>query len=55
MFYELYRDREEFEDHERQEHVRRFLAERQQYLAAPPRVEFLGLRIGKGVPVGSSA
>ncbi|MFJ9694740.1 putative quinol monooxygenase [Kitasatospora sp. NPDC101183] len=32
VFYELYRDRGAFEEHERQPHVRRFLAERGQYL-----------------------
>jgi hypothetical protein len=33
-----------FGEHESgDEHVRRFLAERDQYLAAPPRVEFLEL------------
>lgn len=50
VFYELYRDREAFEEHERQEHVQRFLAEREQYLAAAPRVEFLTLQTAKGVP-----
>ncbi len=50
VFYELYRDRAAFEEHERQDHVRRFLAEREQYLAGPPRVEFLSLRTSKGVP-----
>jgi quinol monooxygenase YgiN len=29
VFYELYRDREAFEEHERQEHTRRFLADRE--------------------------
>ncbi|SDT81117.1 Quinol monooxygenase YgiN [Streptomyces sp. TLI_053] len=32
VFYELYADREAFEEHERQFHVRRFLTERGQYL-----------------------
>ncbi len=49
VFYELYRDREAFEEHERQEHVRRFLKEREQYLTAT-RVEFLALQAGKGTP-----
>jgi quinol monooxygenase YgiN len=49
LFYELYRDREAFEQHERQDHIRRFLAEREQYLAGV-RVEFLDLQRGKGVP-----
>ena len=43
VFYELYETRSAFEDHEAGEHVRRFLHERQQYLAGPPRVEFLDL------------
>jgi quinol monooxygenase YgiN len=50
VFYELYQDRAAFEEHERQPHVRHFLAERQQHLAAV-RVEFLNLVAGKGVPV----
>ncbi|WP_320780734.1 putative quinol monooxygenase [Streptomyces sp. CRN 30] len=33
VFYELYADREAFEAHEAQEHVRHFLSERGQYLA----------------------
>ncbi|MFJ8478186.1 putative quinol monooxygenase [Kitasatospora sp. NPDC094011] len=32
VFYELYADRSAFEEHERQPHVRRFLAERGQHL-----------------------
>ena len=50
IFYELCLDRDAFDEHERQEHVRRFLDEREQYLASPPRVEFLDLQVGKGVP-----
>src|SRR6266511_414166 len=46
VFYELYRDREAFEEHERQEHVRRFLREREQYLTAT-RVEILALQARK--------
>jgi len=52
VFYELYHDREAFEEHERQEHVRRFLKEREQCLAAR-RVEFLALQAGKGAPTSS--
>lgn len=54
IFYELYRDREAFEDHENQEHVRRFLAEREQHLAHSPRVEFLELATSKGIGVTST-
>ncbi len=50
VFYELYRDRDAFEDHERQEHVRRFHEKKAQYLAGEPRVEFLSLQLGKGTP-----
>ncbi|HZD01652.1 MAG TPA: antibiotic biosynthesis monooxygenase [Actinomycetes bacterium] len=50
VFYELYRDRAAFEEHERQEHVRRFLQERKRYLAGAPRVESLSLGVSKGVP-----
>ena len=49
VFYELYRDAAAFEEHERQEHVRRFLDQRGQYLAGPPRVEFLHLHAAKGI------
>jgi len=50
VFYELYSDRAAFEAHERQDHIRRFLAGRGQYLA-DVRVDRLDvLRGGKGVP-----
>ena len=38
VFYELYRNVEAFEEHERQSHVRHFLAERSKHLAADPLV-----------------
>lgn len=38
IFYELYRSVDAFEEHERQPHVRHFLSERTQYLAADPLV-----------------
>ena len=47
IFYELYRDRAAFDAHEEQGHTRRFLAEREQYLAAKT-VDYLTLMIGKG-------
>jgi len=50
VFYELYRDREAFDEHERQDHVRHFLSQRGQYMDVDPRVEFLNLQEGKGVP-----
>ncbi|MEO3935646.1 putative quinol monooxygenase [Dermatophilaceae bacterium Soc4.6] len=34
VFYELYRDRAAFDEHERQPHTRRFLAERGHHVAA---------------------
>ena len=43
IFYELYEDRAAFDEHEAGEHVKRFLGEREQYLARSPRVEFLEL------------
>ncbi len=55
IFYELYRDREAFEELERQPHVKRFLAEREQYFAGPPRVEWLSFQGGKGVPAAAAA
>lgn len=36
VFYELYRDVSAFDEHERQPHVSRFLAERGQYLIREP-------------------
>jgi quinol monooxygenase YgiN len=50
IFYELYRDRAAFEEHERAEHVNRFHEQKEQYLAGEPRVEFFKLHVGKGVP-----
>ena len=47
IFYELYRDRAAFEAHEEQPHVRRMLAEREQFLASVE-VDFLTLQAGKG-------
>jgi quinol monooxygenase YgiN len=49
VFYELYRDREAFEEHERQGHTRRFLAEREQFLAGPTEVDFLNLQSAAGI------
>jgi len=48
VFYELYRDRAAFDEHERQEHTRRFLAERERYLSEPPQVDFLALQTAAG-------
>ncbi|GAB3861151.1 putative quinol monooxygenase [Dactylosporangium cerinum] len=48
VFYELYRDREAFEEHERQPHVQHFLAQRDRYVAAA-RVEFLTPGPSKGI------
>jgi quinol monooxygenase YgiN len=48
IFYELYESRDAFDAHEQQEHTRRFLDEREQYLTGT-RVEFLEPPIGKGV------
>jgi quinol monooxygenase YgiN len=46
IFYELYQDRAAFEAHEAQPHTRRYLAERDQYLAATE-VDWLTLQGGK--------
>jgi len=48
VFYELYRDRAAFEDHEQQPHVKRFLAAREQFLKSH-RVEFFASASGKGL------
>lgn len=52
VFYEVYADRAAFEAHEEQPHVKAFLAERGQYLAAT-RVEFLTDGPAKGLPDGA--
>lgn len=49
VFYELYRDRAAFDEHERQPHVVRFLQERERHLSGA-RVEFLTPPSGKGLP-----
>jgi quinol monooxygenase YgiN len=48
IFYELYENREAFNAHEGQDHAKRFLVEREQYLTGT-RVEFLEPPSGKGV------
>jgi quinol monooxygenase YgiN len=48
LFYELYRDKAAFEAHEAAPHTRRYLAERDQYLAATE-VDWLTLQTGKGM------
>jgi quinol monooxygenase YgiN len=54
IFYELYRDKDAFEAHEHQEHVRRFHEKKAQYLSGEPRVEFLSLQLGKGTPAADA-
>ncbi|WP_280425789.1 putative quinol monooxygenase [Nocardia carnea] len=49
VFYEVYRDREAFEEHERQPHTREFLEERRNY-TSDFRVEFLTPVAAKGLP-----
>ncbi|MEU0503038.1 antibiotic biosynthesis monooxygenase [Nocardia sp. NPDC005998] len=49
IFYEVYRDRDAFEEHERQPHTRRFLDKRSEYVASF-RVEFLAPAVAKGLP-----
>jgi quinol monooxygenase YgiN len=53
VFYELYRDREAFAEHERQAHTRRFLAEREQYLVEPAEVDFATLQAAAGISTPS--
>lgn len=48
VFYEVYRDRAAFEEHERQPHTMRFLAEREKYIAST-RVEFVSPVTAKGL------
>ncbi|WP_345557547.1 putative quinol monooxygenase [Nonomuraea rosea] len=47
IFYELYRDRDAFDAHERTEHTRRFLTAREDLLASVE-VDWLDLLSGKG-------
>jgi quinol monooxygenase YgiN len=47
IFYELYRDKAAFQAHEAAPHTRRYLAERDQYLASTE-VDRLALQTGKG-------
>jgi quinol monooxygenase YgiN len=53
VFYELYASQGSFAEHENNDHTKRFLAERDQYLTGL-RVEFLATPTGIGVPVDSS-
>ncbi|NEW28441.1 putative quinol monooxygenase [Nocardia cyriacigeorgica] len=48
IFYEVYRDREAFDEHERQPHTRRFLDRRGEFVA-DFRVEFLAPGVAKGL------
>jgi quinol monooxygenase YgiN len=48
IFYELYRDHAAFEAHEDAPHTRRFLAERDRFLAARPSVDRLDLLTAAG-------
>jgi quinol monooxygenase YgiN len=50
IFFEMYRDKEAFEEHERQEHVKRFLTAREEFTAAV-RVEFVEPYDGKCLEV----
>ena len=47
IFYELYRDEAAFKAHGQAPHTRRYLAERDQYLASTE-VDYLTLQTGKG-------
>ena len=50
IFYELYQDRDAFQAHEEQPHIREFHERRKPYMAGPERVEFLDRLDGKGWP-----
>jgi quinol monooxygenase YgiN len=49
---EVYRDRAAFEAHEDQPHTKRFLAERDRYLAAPTEVTWLDVAEMASGPTG---
>ncbi|MGH3981120.1 MAG: putative quinol monooxygenase [Pseudonocardiaceae bacterium] len=53
LFYELYRDREAFDAHQEEPHVRRFLTEREQHLERVE-VDFLTVAADKGLPPSNS-
>jgi quinol monooxygenase YgiN len=53
VFYEVYANRVAFDAHEEQEHVKRFLGAREQYLAGPVRVEFVTPGVATGLPNGA--
>ncbi|ORT94286.1 antibiotic biosynthesis monooxygenase, partial [Frankia casuarinae] len=46
---------EAFEDHENQPHIHHFVAERQDLLTGPPRIEFITLTSGTGLPTMTGA
>ncbi|MCD0449356.1 antibiotic biosynthesis monooxygenase [Actinocorallia sp. API 0066] len=50
VFYELYADRDAFDAHEEQEHVKRFLAAREAFLTSV-HVDWLSTDDGKGIPI----
>ncbi|GAA5045459.1 putative quinol monooxygenase [Nocardia callitridis] len=49
VFYEVYRDREAFDEHERQPHTKRFLDARGEFVESF-RVEFVTPTVSKGLP-----
>jgi quinol monooxygenase YgiN len=51
LFYELYRDRAAFDDHEAQPYTRKFLAERGRYLVGFD-VDKLSITVAKGIDEG---
>jgi quinol monooxygenase YgiN len=53
VFFEVYADREAFEEHERQEHVKKFLAAREEFTESV-RVEFVEPYDAKGLPIEGS-
>ncbi len=50
VFYEVYRDRAAFDEHEQELHTRHFLEQRAQYIESF-RVEFLTPAVAKGLPI----
>jgi quinol monooxygenase YgiN len=54
VFYELYRDRDAFDAHEAQNHVRHFLSARDEHVESFT-VDFLDLVDAKGTGVGDAA
>lgn len=53
LYYEVYRDRRAFEEHEAYDHAKRFQVAREECSARPPDVDFLKPLTAAGLPVAT--